>query len=505
MYRLLIAEDERLERDALLELVRRCPRVGEVRAVENGRQAVEAAEGYRPDICLLDIKMPGLDGMEAAREIRSRNTSVQIIFLTALDQFDYARQALRLRASEFLVKPAEDSEVVDAVGRAAETLDGMEVAADSRDELARRIEILTPIAESQLCEGVLSGDEVALHRLSELLGSRTEVRALILRMRRSAREELSPVAGRQEGRRRRVRSLLLSVARGCGYAGIASSQSPELRLLFLPREEGESGELKRALRESLDEFARRELVCPRALLTDLTASSTELSDWATRASLALDRNLASEGLHSLRRISGVTEQIRQEYQLERELLLSIQRDDGTVVRYAGERLFQFGSSRKQLAERLAYLAHALRLPGVELPELSEGESLRESFLSALEELRRRHREAGRGGSSPAVERVQEYVDRHYMEELSLDLLADVAGISPFHLSRLFKGEVGKTVGGYITERRLSVARELLCQGRLSVKEVSAKTGFADPSYFSRVFLRREGVAPSDFRRRVVTP
>lgn len=505
MYRLLIAEDEPLERDALLEVLRDSPVVGEVRAVENGRQAVDLAESFDPDICLLDIKMPGLDGMDAARAIRSRKESVQIIFLTAFEQFEYARQALRLRASEFLVKPAEDREVLDAVGRAARTLGSLELAGGNREELHRRLEILTPLAQRQLTERLFAGEEDALPRLSELIGSRREVRALLLRLRPPVREQVNPVEGRQRGRMRRLQSALLAAARECGYHGVASLGPSELRLALLPREERVEEALLTQLAESLAEFRRREGAIPRGILTPPTSSSGELTGWVTRASLALGEDVTGEGLYQLDSVERRGCSDGEEYELERDLLAEIRRGEAERIRELGQRLLRLGSSRKLLGERLAYLSHSLRLRGLEIPEEHSGTTIGEAFLSALEELRRRHHEGTRVESSPAVERTREYIHRHYMEELTLDRLAETAGISEYHLSRLFKRETGKTVVSYITDERLRIARELLAEGSLSVKEVSARSGFGDPSYFSRVFLRREGVSPTDFRRRGVTP
>lgn len=504
MYRLLIAEDEPLEREALLEAVHRhCPGLEEARSAENGREALSIAESFDPDICILDIKMPGIDGIEAARRIRERKAETQIIFLTAFDQFEHARDALRLGAAEFLVKPAEDEEVVAAVEKAAERLRELREQGESREELSRTVELLTPLAERQLMERLFMGGEEALERIATILGSRKEAALLVAKVTPSVAEQLEPVPGRMAARMRRLQQELRRIARSCGYRTLPWQSGAELRFALLPGEDASvDGELPGRIEGALAEYRRRESVTPRALLTGRSPQARELARWASQASAALDRNNSRAPLLLIHDLSPGEQGEADRYDLERRLLMAMRRGRSQEVRALGVRLLKEAEGEGMLQEQLAYLAHALRVPGVSL-EGSAGDG--ERFLTALEELRRRHAEGGAMELSPVVRRVREHIDHHYMEELTLELLAAVAAVSEYHLSRLFKRETGQTVVGYITERRLQTARELLSEGLLSVKEVSARSGFGDPSYFSRVFTRKEGVSPSDFRRRRGAP
>ena len=117
MYTLLIADDERLEREALKYIIRRgTAEIARIIEAENSREALEIAENEKPDIAFLDIKMPGINGIEAARRLKEMLPACKIVFLTAFDTFDYAREALRLGAEDFLVKPVEDERVLELLG-----------------------------------------------------------------------------------------------------------------------------------------------------------------------------------------------------------------------------------------------------------------------------------------------------------------------------------------------------------------------------------------------------
>lgn len=95
--------------------------------------------------------------------------------------------------------------------------------------------------------------------------------------------------------------------------------------------------------------------------------------------------------------------------------------------------------------------------------------------------------------------VFQYIEDHYKSELSVDLLAGIAGLSRFHFSRLFKELSGRTVTEYITATRLDKADYLLRHSPLTVTEIAAATGFNDIFYFSRTFKKHKKTSPSSIR------
>lgn len=111
-----MADDEALERRALSQILSQIPN-HEVELIEatNGRQAVERALEENPQIALLDIRMPGMNGLEAARILREKLPQLRIVFVTAFDEFDYAREAIRLDVDEYLLKPSAPQEVQSTV------------------------------------------------------------------------------------------------------------------------------------------------------------------------------------------------------------------------------------------------------------------------------------------------------------------------------------------------------------------------------------------------------
>jgi DNA-binding LytR/AlgR family response regulator len=114
----LIADDEPLLRKSLQRLLAQAwPELDVVAQARNGREAVEQFEALQPDMCFLDVHMPGLSGVEAARYIGRR---AHLVFVTAFDQ--YALQAFEQGALDYLVKPVEPTRLADTVARLQERL-----------------------------------------------------------------------------------------------------------------------------------------------------------------------------------------------------------------------------------------------------------------------------------------------------------------------------------------------------------------------------------------------
>src|SRR5262245_25823978 len=134
----LIAEDEPLLREALVrQLAHAWPELEVVAQVRNGREAVKQFEAQEPDICFLDVHMPGLSGVDAARAIGRR---AHLVFVTAYDQ--YAVKAFEYGALDYLVKPVEAARLADTVARLQDRLRAAPPAHDIDallDQLAARL------------------------------------------------------------------------------------------------------------------------------------------------------------------------------------------------------------------------------------------------------------------------------------------------------------------------------------------------------------------------------
>ena len=110
----------------------------------------------------------------------------------------------------------------------------------------------------------------------------------------------------------------------------------------------------------------------------------------------------------------------------------------------------------------------------------------------------------RFAAQPGVQRIVKLIDREPERPLSLQAMADMAGVSRFHLLRGFARATGATPHAYILQRRVRLARQFIVAGQ-DLTEVSARAGFADQSHMTRAFVRQFGVTPARYRRVVTEP
>jgi two-component system, LytTR family, response regulator AlgR len=118
--RLLIADDEPLAAERLQLLLAQCPEVDLIGTASDGESAVRMADALTPDVLLLDIEMPGLDGIEVARALAAKQPSAVVVFITAFDQFAVA--AFEVEAVDYLMKPVTPDRLSRALKRARDHL-----------------------------------------------------------------------------------------------------------------------------------------------------------------------------------------------------------------------------------------------------------------------------------------------------------------------------------------------------------------------------------------------
>jgi len=161
--RVLIAEDNAVLRHALTDLFEREPDIDVVGRASDGAEAVRLANVWRPDVALLDIKMPRLDGIEAARAIAQAQPQIRIVMLTTFDTDDLVFRAILAGAIGYLLKGAQDDEIVTTVRDAARGHSHLSPAiARSVIEDFRRLKQPRPVAKDAAPDEPLTEREAAV-------------------------------------------------------------------------------------------------------------------------------------------------------------------------------------------------------------------------------------------------------------------------------------------------------------------------------------------------------
>ncbi|NOT65610.1 MAG: response regulator transcription factor [Methylotenera sp.] len=164
--KLLIADDEAPARNRLRELLGDMPNVTIVAEAKNGQEALNLANEHQPDIVLLDIRMPGMDGVEAAQHLQKMVTPPAVIFTTAYDS--YALQAFDLNAVDYLLKPIRFERLETAIHKA-------------RALLPKQLQALAPLSPQRSHISIIERGRILLIPIADIIYLRAELKYITVR------------------------------------------------------------------------------------------------------------------------------------------------------------------------------------------------------------------------------------------------------------------------------------------------------------------------------------
>ncbi len=220
--RVLICDDQALVRGGFRAILDARPEIEVVGEAENGAQAVALAERRRPDVILMDIRMPVLDGIEATRKLVADGSQARIIVLTTFDLDEYVHAAIRAGASGFLLKDVTPAKLVEAIGIVAH---GEALLAPSvTRRLLERFAATLPVGDrSSDALAELTARETEVLRLLAGGLSNAEIAAQLVVSEATVKTHISSVL-RKLGLRDRVQAVIVAYQTGLVRLGSAQPQ-----------------------------------------------------------------------------------------------------------------------------------------------------------------------------------------------------------------------------------------------------------------------------------------
>lgn len=529
MYKIMIADDEGIAIDALKFIIEK--NFGDTCMIESaktGRSVIELAENFRPDIAFMDIQMPGINGIEAMKEIKKTNKNTIFIVVSAYDKFDYAKEAIGLGVMEYVNKPIDQKEIVSLLQRAMEKIDSDRAKRSNDLMVKEKLETVVPIIESGFIYSVLfQGNYMEeTQNFKNLLGIDYDYGYMMVIEYGDTSENghLTNAIGasvRLQSNYNRIRETIKEY-----FAGIVGPMMGNTVITLIPCEE-ECAENEYEDRVKIIENAR-----------SMIRNLKETVDAQFRVGIGSIKRMEhvetsyAEAIKALRYSKGSVAQIKdlsmelryeEDYpiQIEQKLFERVQAGDTAGAVAEGGSFFDWMLSNHRGAEmdiKLKALEFVMRAETIGLEaggntyrfesrhdylktvvDFQNYEELRSWFLTKLREAARSVYENKEKPTASLVEQAKAYIDTHYSKEISLDDVSREVNISPYYFSKLFKEETGGNFIDYVTAIRMEKAKELLSNTDKSMKEICSEVGYSDPNYFSRTFKKNVGVTPTEYK------
>lgn len=532
MYRVLLADDEGIMLESLKNIIesnfgKEC----EIHLAKTGRAVVEQAQTYPPDICFMDIQMPGISGIQAIREIQKFNKSVVFIIITAYDKFNYAKEAVNLGVMEFATKPVNKKKIVELCTRAMELVEEKRRKRSDDLRIREKLETVVPMIESGYINNLLLQDDFQMYQdnYRQLLDIREENGYMIVTEFGDTLEEgiLTNVVG-SSVKANKFYSTFREIAQGFFDCLVGPIMGNRI-VLLVPCE------------EAMEEYETRVEIVTRArnMIHKLESridskfrcgigrrksfSDGTMKESFREAVLALRESTSHvvhiEDIPAVQKYEGeYPRELEERYKkrvLEKdasgavsiaELFFDWMMESANVRREDVEikvleliiemekKAFYAGSMKYSFTYRGSYIR--------EVQGCADFQALREWFVKKTREICSNMENAREKEALSVIEKAKTYINENFKKDISLDLVSREVDISPYYFSKLFKQETGNNFIEYLTEVRLRNARELLKHSQYSIKEICSESGYSDPNYFSRIFKKYEGVTPSEFRERL---
>lgn len=491
----------------------------------------------KPDILITYIRMPFMDGLELCKLVKKELPNIKILILSGYDEFDYAKEAIRLGVTEYLLKPISSGKLLEALNGVSESIrrekEDKDLVRKYMEEMRENTEHEKQKFFEQMIAGNLSmADALETGKKYEMNLSAGMYNLLLFRFtlgeeNRKSGELLGEAEYAIEKLTERL-EYVFEFQRGVeGWA-----------FLLMADNEEQMSERVKELSKDLEEIMKNYSTIayfggigqPVARLRELEESFREAERaLAARFTMELNRIISVEDIRMAQNVDTLDDieitsfgEIEKTRTMLEKFLNNGAEDeiDEFVDVYINELPEENLKSvlMRQYIIMDAYIvmmSFCEKIEGIEGEMQAQSEELKNSMktIQTLEEIKNyirmllkkiigvRDTISGRRYSD-IIEIAKDQIRKTYMsDEISLNTIAAEVGMSPSYFSSIFSKEMGKTFVEYLTEIRMDRAKELLMCSSMKTSEIGYEVGYKDPHYFSYIFKKTQNCTPKEFRAR----
>lgn len=491
----------------------------------------------KPDILITDIRMPFMDGLELCKLVKEELPNIKILILSGYDEFDYAKEAIRLGVTEYLLKPISSGKLLEALNGVSESIrrekEDKDLVRKYMEEMRENTEHEKQKFFEQMLAGNLSmADALETGKKYEMNLSAGMYNLLLFRFTLGEENRKSgELLGEAEYAIKKLTERL-------EYVFEFQRDVEGWAFLLMADNEEQMSERVKELSKDLEEIMKNYSTItyfggigqPVARLRELEESFREAERaLAARFTMELNRIISVEDIRMAQNVDTLDDieitsfgEIEKTRTMLEKFLNNGAEDeiDEFVDVYINELPEENLKSvlMRQYIIMDAYIvmmSFCEKIEGIEGEMQAQSEELKNSMktIQTLEEIKNyirmllkkiigvRDTISGRRYSD-IIEIAKDQIRKTYMsDEISLNTIAAEVGMSPSYFSSIFSKEMGKTFVEYLTEIRMDRAKELLMCSSMKTSEIGYEVGYKDPHYFSYIFKKTQNCTPKEFRAR----
>lgn len=491
----------------------------------------------KPDILITDIRMPFMDGLELCKLVKKELPNIKILILSGYDEFDYAKEAIRLGVTEYLLKPISSGKLLEALNGVSESIrrekEDKDLVRKYMEEMRENTEHEKQKFFEQMIAGNLSmADALETGKKYEMNLSAGMYNLLLFRFTLGKENRKSgELLGEAEYAIEKLTERL-------EYVFEFQRGVEDWAFLLMADNEEQMSERVKELSKDLEEIMKNYSTIayfggigqPVARLRELEESFREAERaLAARFTMELNRIISVEDIRMAQNVDTLDDieitsfgEIEKTRTMLEKFLNNGAEDeiDEFVDVYINELPEENLKSvlMRQYIIMDAYIvmmSFCEKIEGIEGEMQAQSEELKNSMktIQTLEEIKNyirmllkkiigvRDTISGRRYSD-IIEIAKDQIRKTYMsDEISLNTIAAEIGMSPSYFSSIFSKEMGKTFVEYLTEIRMDRAKELLMCSSMKTSEIGYEVGYKDPHYFSYIFKKTQNCTPKEFRAR----
>ncbi|MDP4182316.1 MAG: response regulator [Bacillota bacterium] len=526
MYKMIIADDEAFSRDAFKMIInKRFPEIKIVAEAQTGREAIEMFSEFNPNLMIMDIKMPGINGLQAISEIKKMNPETRFIVLTAYDYFKYATEALSLDVDDYILKPARKEKIIEAVKKVLNNIEEAKNKKNMELELKEKLNNILPVLESEFALSMVFGDMERIRQMNypALLGKSFNTGySMVLDFNETTEDKtkdliknelyikvkdivtmflnarisdciIGPVfSGRiavffpEDGINdiKETRNLSIDIGRGIvkkiqeeldvrPLIGIGGTHKGIEGLIESYSEANIAVNSKRLIVSHFDNLENN---------TDISSYSLKLERMLCERIRQRDKEEALETFKELYfdiiewDIVEILRKMSELMSILTRILLEFEKEDQANLFFhetERKKLFILNSKQEIYDWCRSKVQQIVNL----LCESRVNDTEDDVIISAVK-----------------------YIEANFMREITLEDVARAVNVSPFYLSKLFKSEMNQNFIDFLTYLRVDAAKKRIPDPNMSIKEICYQVGYNDPNYFTRVFKKVTGLTPLEYRQ-----